>query len=698
MSSRRKDRWAPRMRGAGWLWVALAVLCGLVASTPARAQGFGSFISPGPLSYDHADIDTVTGCTNCHSPGSGPSPDRCMTCHESVKKQVSTKVGFHARRATACGKCHGEHKGKDRELIPIISKNDATFDHRIDTGWALEGEHDRIGCEQCHKTPRKYIGLDPECTSCHQDPHGANLSRRPLLKNCDTCHDANDWDALPLSATVFDHTRIADADYLLDGEHLEVDCVDCHFEMKFVPVEHATCVSCHVNTHRASFKNEACTSCHPNASTWAVPGFDHDRAQYHLAGQHTKVACDDCHEADKTEPLAFQRCDNCHMDIHRNQFAPRGCDACHTVQTARFALRDYDHAQTEYPLIGKHAEQECEECHQDRDKAVYVNLAHDDCDACHDDAHAGRFEPTACDTCHIPDGFHVQAFDHDKTDFPHTGKHIGLECNKCHRDFQWNGIPHASCVDCHYTKNPHGESITGEQCESCHTTTGFDVLEFDHLERTGFDLAPAHDLLDCASCHTQITDFVGLDSTCEACHADDRPWGHYEGDCAGCHQAENWFPAGLGANDHAITGFALAGAHRLEPCESCHPPGRPRGEAEPDCAACHVRDDPHLNMLGQACADCHTEVSWLRTTFRHTTTGWPLRGTHRLAACLDCHAAGYIATPTECVACHETDAAACVTGCCLDAHAGPEFPDCESCHRVYAWSPVPATAYPHCSN
>ncbi|MEQ1569251.1 MAG: hypothetical protein ABMA64_26680 [Myxococcota bacterium] len=673
--------------------VLLVSLLLLLVVCPARAlaQGFGGWVSPGPLSYDHREIDTVIGCPNCHAPGQGPAPDRCMACHESVKKQVSTRTGFHAQRGKECESCHGEHQGRDHDLIPDLGAQ-GDFDHEKETGWPLEGAHEKTRCIECHTTAGDYTGLSSECASCHKDPHGKDQSKRDLLAKCDSCHDARDWDPGTLPASVFDHTSTQDADYLLDGLHLEVACDSCHVDARFVPLDFDTCTSCHVNPHRAGFRERACEDCHPNASTWIVQRFNHNLTKYPLEGEHTSVNCEQCHKGDKTDPIAFGRCETCHADLHDRQFAPRACDTCHTVQVAAFQLRDYDHDQTEYPLVGKHREQECEECHDDGAKAVYADLPHADCDECHEDAHAARFEPTNCSTCHISDGFEVDAFDHDQTDFPRTGKHIGLECNLCHRDYQWNDIPHASCVDCHYQENPHSEQITAEDCASCHTTEAFDQLDFDHVAETGFDLAPAHDQLACAECHAEVRDFAGLDSTCTACHQDDAPWGHYEGPCETCHTAARWSPAGLGDNDHGITGFTLVGAHSLEPCESCHPAGAARGLAEPDCASCHTRDDAHSNLLGTACADCHTEMSWLRTSWRHTTTGWPLRGAHRLAACQDCHATGFVATPTECFRCHETDAYACANPQCVRAHQSNTFKDCETCHVVWSWT---TDRFPH---
>jgi hypothetical protein len=673
----------------GWLLLAVS------APSAARAQGFGSWLSPGPLTWDHQDIDTVTGCPNCHAPGRGPAPDRCMKCHETVRTQVATRSWFHATLGTGCEACHAEHRGRDHVLIPDLSK-DPKFNHAKQTGWPLEGKHapPRTACIDCHTEPGVYKGLDKECSTCHEEPHGRDESRRDLLGRCEKCHDAEDWDATPIPAAIFDHNNRDDADYPLEGLHAEVECAGCHVDARFVPLDYDACTSCHVNPHRAPFKERACEDCHPSPATWVVKAFDHDLTRYDLVGQHVDVACDDCHKGDKTEPIAFNRCETCHFDLHKGQFRPQGCEDCHTVQVAAFALRDWDHDQTDWPLVGKHQEQECEECHDDQGAAVYRDLPHGDCDECHEDAHAGRFEPTDCSKCHVSDGFEINAFDHDQTDFPHTGKHVGLECSKCHRDYQWNGIPHESCLDCHYPENPHSGAMSADRCESCHTTQAFDVMQFDHAAETGFDLAPAHDELACRSCHEQVEDFEGLDSSCTACHQDDLPFGHYDGPCETCHEAEHWAPAGLGDNDHAVTGFDLRGAHSLEPCEACHPTGEPRGMAEPDCESCHTRDDPHMNLLGTACADCHTEMSWLRTSWRHTTTGWPLRGTHRLAACVDCHATGYVGTPTECFRCHEADAARCATPRCVSAHLSANFAECDSCHVVYAWD-VGTERYPH---
>ncbi|MCB9696896.1 MAG: hypothetical protein H6738_08985 [Alphaproteobacteria bacterium] len=666
------------------MWRALCVLLlclQVLCPSSAWAQGVGSFVSPGPLARVHSEIDTLTGCPKCHAPGRGPTPDRCMACHDSVKQQVASGSGFHADKGATCGNCHPDHRGRDFKLIRI---EESGFDHDA-TGFPLKGAHANTRCQSCHKDPKDYTGLSQVCATCHEDPHGGKASSRDLLQTCDTCHDADDWDALPLPASVFDHTSKTFTDYLLEGQHRDVECVGCHVRMKFVPTDSDLCTDCHVNPHRASFKDDRCEDCHPNSERWTVPKFDHNLTRYRLVGAHRKVGCDGCHGTHRTDPLPYQRCTGCHEDVHHGQFDPKPCDDCHTVES--FSMRDFDHDRTDFPLKGQHATKDCEQCHGQGNEARYVDLAHADCDDCHEDEHRGRFQPTNCKACHIEDGFQLQVFDHDETGFPQTGKHVGLDCNKCHRDFQWNGIPHDSCVDCHYTKNPHRPVITADQCDGCHTTESFDDITFDHAANTTFDLSPQHVRNDCTSCHTYIYHFAGLDKNCTACHNDDRPWGHYTGQCGTCHLSDHWYPGGLGDNDHAVTGFPLKGAHSLLPCESCHPPGRPRGDAQAGCSSCHWQDDMHQNLLGSACDDCHNEMSWHRTSFRHTMTGWPLRGAHRLAACVDCHATGYIGTPTDCIRCHENQASPAIP-----AHQTASFPTCDLCHRPYTWD---APGYPH---
>lgn len=648
----------------------------------ARAQGVsGSFLSPGPLAQDHAELDSVTQCTACHDLGRGPSPVKCMACHDAVRDQVRTKTGYHANKGDACATCHPDHNGRAFQLVRIV---EADFDHD-ETGFPLRQAHADAACVDCHTEEGTWKGLSTECVSCHEDPHGADASSRKLLGRCEDCHDAGDWQPDPLPLEVFDHDDPQDADYALHHAHETVPCAECHPDGRFVPIAHETCDDCHGDPHTVRF-GAACTECHPAEDTWLVQKFEHLRTGFAIEGQHVGLACEGCHLTRPAKNPGKPVCKTCHEDVHRGQFGATDCGTCHTVFEAGFRIPTFNHDKTDFPLVGRHQEASCAACHGEGDRAVWRGVKHDDCDSCHDDAHAGRYEPTRCERCHQPDGFDVLHFDHDTTDFPHTGSHVGLPCEGCHTDNKWTGFPYTSCMDCHAEESPHQGRLDRDRCDDCHQTTAFAALIFDHRVGTGFDLGPAHRPLACGGCHAQLVDFVGPDRECTSCHQPPTR-GHYEGDCAGCHLAARWAPGDLGGRDHAITGFALHGSHAQLPCASCHADGAPRGLALASCVACHQDDDPHRHGLGDQCEDCHAAATWVRVRYRHTLTGWPLQGSHRLAACEDCHAAGYVGTPTDCWRCHEAEA-----NPLTPAHQSAYFPLCDACHRPFGWD---LPRYPH---
>ncbi|MEZ4237550.1 MAG: cytochrome c3 family protein [Myxococcota bacterium] len=671
-------------------FAALAVLFIALLHPPAAAQGIGQWMSPGPLARDHAEYEGVTQCTLCHAVLQGVTTDRCVACHDSVEKQIRTKTGFHSDKADRCGTCHPDHKGRDFELARVEL---SPADHFRETGFLLDGAHERTPCLDCHEAGN-WGKVDPACDSCHRDPHGAvdHIEMQP----CDRCHLTSNWTVRSIAADVFDHTDRRQTDYVLKGAHKDVDCLDCHFEAKFAPVKFDGCTSCHRDPHASRF-DPGCVSCH-DEETWVVPDFDHAVTGWALDGQHGQVRCEQCHKGGFFTVPKRDTCERCHKDVHKGQFAPRACDECHTVVEADFRIPGYDHAQTQFPLVGKHVEVACGDCHGEGPGATWRPVEHQDCDACHDDIHEGQFEPTDCRTCHVETGWAVSDFDHDRTDFPLRGEHVDVDCEGCHGagasiddighatgETKWTGIPHGSCLDCHDDDQPHKTQFTMERCDGCHDEVGFDQITFAHAEETEFDLEPQHVTVACKGCHEALDAFDQVETTCRPCHEDDTPAGHYEGACEDCHRADAWRPADLGGRSHDITGFTLVGTHSLLACKECHGPAHETLAASgTECIDCHAEDDAHRNLIGAPCDDCHTPTTWLRTRFRHGTTGWPLRGAHRLATCDDCHALTYAGTPNDCWRCHEAEAPRDEP-----AHQSAFFPQCDLCHRPYTWNALP---------
>src|SRR6266576_3290843 len=137
--------------------------------------------------------------------------------------------------------------------------------------------------------------------------------------------------------------------------------------------------------------------------------------------------------------MKFQACIDCHIDPHRGSFKQR-CEECHTTAGWKKLLPafGFDHSKTKYPLLGKHAEVGCAECHLKAD--FKKPLPFDNCNDCHKpDPHKGQFEARPkkgeCAECHTVDGWKPSLFgvkEHDTSKYPLKGKHVKVECDKCH--------------------------------------------------------------------------------------------------------------------------------------------------------------------------------------------------------------------------------------------------------------------------
>jgi hypothetical protein len=207
-------------------------------------------------------------------------------------------------------------------------------------------------------------------------------------------------------------------------------------------------------------------------------------------------------------------------------------------------------------------------------------------------------------------------------------------------------------------------------------------------------VANAHAKLEevCSNCHDR-TNRVRQSELCLACHkpiaADVRTHTGYhgrmpnagEGKCVGCHTDHQGRDGDIvrldrATFDHALTNFPLLGAHRTLDCLSCHKAGEAFRKAEPNCIACHKKDDYHAGQLGNKCADCHNNDNWTGAHFDHGKTKFSLTGAHQSVSCGGCHLGGqYKSAPKTCFGCHATD----------DVHRGERGPECGKCHTTSDW-------------
>ena len=117
--------------------------------------------------------------------------------------------------------------------------------------------------------------------------------------------------------------------------------------------------------------------------------------------------------------------------------------------------------------------------------------------------------------------------------------------------------------------------------------------------------------------------------------------------CSSCHDTIVWTDSTF---NHASTGFPLTNSHQIAPagkvtgCDQCHVGNYTTLAIQPtDCgnSQCHLTtwqqtDDPTHSSAGTPfaaanCSTCHNTITWTTAIFDHSTTGWPLTGSHQLA-------------------------------------------------------------------
>ncbi len=522
--------------------------------------GYGQ-ISPGPLSKAHENLDGITNCVQCHESGREISGQKCLSCHQEIKKQLEIKKGFHfANSSGTCISCHKEHLGIDAKITRF---DEGQFDH-TKTGFALSGKHEVLKCEQCHSEknirsaevqkmlfehPHKsFLGLDQRCNSCHPDRHQGTLSLE-----CQSCHNTNAWSP----ASAFDHAK---AKYPLLWKHRPVECAKCHEgaakksdnqPVVFLTRNFADCRPCHASPHGSKFVDKTCRSCHTPEGWNMVVSFNHTQTRFPLTGKHATVLCAKCHAqsaASKNKVVSFATkefvdCRPCHTSPHGSGMARQQCKSCHDPGSWKMQLSvRFDHTLTKFKLEGRHASIKCEECHRPLVKAAFAEryrIPFDMCVACHTDYHAGQFGDrynNDCAACHSVKSFRPSAFDltkHAETKLPLAGAHAALPCGECHRGEMrggkktvvYRGIA-ADCQACH--GDVHGaqfERNVQTVCSSCHTSSGWRLLDFNHETMSAFPLTGAHRKVPCIACHKAerignetIVRYRPLPSACESCH------------------------------------------------------------------------------------------------------------------------------------------------------------------------------------
>ncbi|NUM44197.1 MAG: hypothetical protein HUU38_05775 [Anaerolineales bacterium] len=394
-------------------------------------------------------------------------------------------------------------------------------------------------------------------------------------------------------------------------------CLDCHTEIQ---TELATTDGLHAKLD----PQLPCFACHADhqgpdfdPTLASVENFDHTITSFSLLWHQVDynaapLACAGCHPGDDFS-VDQQTCRTCHTDHdapfmtqHEQDFGT-DCLACHDGVDR---MTDFDHAQTAFPLEGKHVDTSCVGCHTDQQ---FADLS-TECAACHAEPaiHAGLFDPT-CETCHTPAGWTPAtlgetAFDHAQTRFSlaqHQADFSGkvLNCASCHVT-NLETMDQKVCTTCHAqadaTFMTAHEQQFGADCLACHD--GVDRMhDFDHA--SVFVLDGRHAEIECASCHAN-QQFAGTPAECVACHEEPSIHAGVFGlQCETCHSTTAWTPASLKVHTFPLD----HGGEGVIACETCHT----TTYVQYTCDACHdpveMREEHNEEGISDItnCMECH---------------------------------------------------------------------------------------------
>ena len=652
-------------------------------------------------------------CTDCHVNNNYTlNSTACVSCH--LKDFQGTTNPNHATSnfPQTCEQCHS-----------TSNWTDAKFNHDS-TGFSLTGLHTvpPRACTDCHVN-NNYNLNSTACVSCHlKDFQGAtnpNHATSNFPQTCEQCHSTSNW-----TDAKFNHDSTG---FSLTGLHTVPPraCTDCHVNNNY-NLNSTACVSCHLKdfqgttnpNHVAGGFAQTCNICHTTAG-WSPATFDHNSVNFPLTGAHTVPprACADCH-ANNNYNLTTNTCVSCHLKDFQGTTNPnhvaggfaQTCDICHN--TAAWQPATFDHSKSGFPLTGSHMvpPRQCADCHVNNNYNITVTT----CVSCHQTdfnnatspvPHTGF--PTTCQHCHDTVQWTDAKFDHSTTGFILTGLHTvpPRACTDCHVNNNYN-LNTGACVSCHLkdfqgTTNPnHVTANFPQTCDQCHDTTNWMNATFNHAS-TGFPLTGLHMVppRQCTDCH--VSNNYSLNSTaCITCHLKDYQGttnpnhvsSNFPQTCDQCHTTSTWLNATF---NHDSTGFPLTGLHTVPPraCTDCHVSNNYNLTTNA-CVSCHLKDyqgttNPnHVSSnFPQTCDQCHTTSTWLNATFNHSTTGFPLSGSHTVPprACTDCHVNNnYNLTSTACVSCHQTDYNNATTPV---NHVAAAFPTtCETCHDTVLWT------------
>jgi hypothetical protein len=602
--------------------------------------------------------------------------------------QRETTRSPHGPLKIPCEDCHTASGWRPIRAVP-------EFDHNK-TKYPLRGMHEKVQCAQCHVKP-VFADAGKQCQDCHADIH-----QRKMGTDCARCHTVLGWNVAVQQ--VKDHQNR----FPLLGAHAALQCEDCHKGAAVGQFQglSTACISCHMRDfqqakspdHVAGQFPQTCGDCH-SFDSWLGATVNHAAPpiNFPLTNGHANVPCANCHVGGNYSlQILATDCGHsgCHLTTWQQTTNPKHsaaptvfpiatCSTCHN--TVSWLTANFDHATTGFPLTNSHQL-----------------------------APAGKVN--TCADCHINSNYNLAI---QPTDCGNSGCHLTT--------WQQTNNPVHSAA---------GAPFAAANCSTCHNPTLWTNVTFNHAA-TGWaltgshQLAPAGKVVACTDCHVGNNyTFTAANTDCYGCHM--AAWqstpsfggavpnhitaGFPTSLCSQCHDTILWTDSTF---NHANTGFPLTNSHQIAPagkvtgCDQCHLGNYSTLAIQPnDCgnSQCHLTtyngtNNPVHSTAGAPfaaanCSTCHNTITWTTAVFNHSTTGFPLTGSHQLApagkvvACADCHTGNNYTTgfpPMDCgnSGCHLKDWNNTPTfGGNVPNHitAGFPMPLCSTCHDTLLWT------------
>lgn len=320
-----------------------------------------------PLTGSHEAVS----CDRCHAKASDgprrfvPTATACADCHKDVHAGAFDGPGKPAlvRGLAGCARCH--------DTVSFAPVKWTGEEHRLWTGYRLEGRHAQAPCASCHKPApkasprpapagvqgrsdaaapaRSRAGFEPaptRCDACHADVHAGRFDQpgRPRVvrgqEGCARCHDTQAFK--PVKWAPEDHATWTG--YALQGLHASATCAACHtpgaspkVRLPLPPsplkgpaapfaLASSRCDACHPDVHEGQFARlgvNDCSRCHQPAAPFRETSFNHARdSAFKLDKTHEAVACNACHRLVEVRP-----------GVRTRRYLPLGqqCQDCHAL-------------------------------------------------------------------------------------------------------------------------------------------------------------------------------------------------------------------------------------------------------------------------------------------------------------------------------------------------------------------------------